>query len=528
MRIVLVLLLSSFWSLLHGQGVSFEYISWFEAQEKSVREDRLIFVDVYTDWCVPCKWMNSNVFARGDVGYLHNENFLNVKIDAEKGDGVLLREEYGIEAYPTFLVFNSKGELLHKFIGKMEVYPYLDEIQDVLKGIHLKSYGEQFNNGKRDRYFLKDYAEMLNKAGEPAYPATNAYWQLISPSMRFQKSNMEFVYTLVDDVNSELFAFMMENRKRFEQLYTKAIIDHKISEVVNRSINYSVQGKGMYSVDQTRKALEKYFPDEHNASLALAMMKHSLKLGEWDNYYSASELYIGSANPEPKEYSGILRNLWVTSTEKPELLKLAGWAKNLTNRAYKEEYFRIYLGILKDLDDSVRLNNEIPPYLSLAASEDIEHENITSIFYSIEALRESTTDELNRYRTHQDTIALAISSNKKKLDQIREEIIAEQKRIEAEKRKAIELEEKRIEEELARQNFLRDSMQKAKEFEEAEEARLKQEALEAKQREEEAAALALAEEKEDQRSNNTRQHSLKTTREVESSSNIRTNTCQGD
>ena len=39
-----------------AQGVAWQNLSWFAAQNQSVNQNQLLFVDVYTDWCAPCKW----------------------------------------------------------------------------------------------------------------------------------------------------------------------------------------------------------------------------------------------------------------------------------------------------------------------------------------------------------------------------------------------------------------------------------------------------------------------------------------
>lgn len=40
---------------LNAQGVIFEKGTWKEVLEKANRENKIIFVDIYTSWCGPCK-----------------------------------------------------------------------------------------------------------------------------------------------------------------------------------------------------------------------------------------------------------------------------------------------------------------------------------------------------------------------------------------------------------------------------------------------------------------------------------------
>ena len=40
-----------------SQGIQFEIGSWKEVLQKAKQENKLIFVDLYTTWCGPCKKM---------------------------------------------------------------------------------------------------------------------------------------------------------------------------------------------------------------------------------------------------------------------------------------------------------------------------------------------------------------------------------------------------------------------------------------------------------------------------------------
>ena len=75
-------------------GIRFEPRGWKEALEKAAQEKKLIFIDFYTEWCGPCLTMAEEVFPRMEIGNFYNTHFINLKIDAEKGEGKTLREKY--------------------------------------------------------------------------------------------------------------------------------------------------------------------------------------------------------------------------------------------------------------------------------------------------------------------------------------------------------------------------------------------------------------------------------------------------
>lgn len=85
--------------------------------DQAKEERKLVFVDFYTDWCLPCRLMEKDVFMDKDLGNFFNENFINYKVDAEKGNGVNLAQIFNVQAYPTLLFLNDKGQVLERKEG---------------------------------------------------------------------------------------------------------------------------------------------------------------------------------------------------------------------------------------------------------------------------------------------------------------------------------------------------------------------------------------------------------------------------
>ena len=100
------------------KGVQFEKIDKIsEATTKAKNQGKLIFVDLYATWCAPCKMMDRDVFTDKQIGKLFNENFINLKIDGEKGNGPNIIAIYGVTVYPTLLFLDDKGRVLERKEG---------------------------------------------------------------------------------------------------------------------------------------------------------------------------------------------------------------------------------------------------------------------------------------------------------------------------------------------------------------------------------------------------------------------------
>lgn len=54
-----------------------------------------------------------------EVGEAMNKAFVNLKFDAEKGDGISLAKKYEVSSYPTLIIIDSEGNLLQNIGGNL-------------------------------------------------------------------------------------------------------------------------------------------------------------------------------------------------------------------------------------------------------------------------------------------------------------------------------------------------------------------------------------------------------------------------
>jgi thiol-disulfide isomerase/thioredoxin len=148
------------------EGIKFNQTkTWKETTEAAAKTGKLIFVDCYTDWCGPCKWMDQNAFKDVKVAEFYNKNFINAKIDMEKGEGVELRKKYSVQSFPTFLFINGNGEVVHRTGSRMPIEEFLEEGKKAANPIKNLSYlNKKYEEGTRDLPFLLDYYLALNKS----------------------------------------------------------------------------------------------------------------------------------------------------------------------------------------------------------------------------------------------------------------------------------------------------------------------------------------------------------------------------
>ena len=89
-------LIYTVFALLLMANVSAQEINWVSFEEAVAlqkKQPRKILMDVYTNWCGPCKMLDRNTFQNADVADYVNKNYYAVKFNAEGNKNVTFKDQ---------------------------------------------------------------------------------------------------------------------------------------------------------------------------------------------------------------------------------------------------------------------------------------------------------------------------------------------------------------------------------------------------------------------------------------------------
>lgn len=108
-------------------GIDFQKSETLSAILDLAKEkEKLVFVDFHADWCTMCRAMEAEVFTDPALAKYINENFINYKVNSEKGSGPNLVFLYKIRALPSLLFLDTRGRVLFSTEGYMSAHTLLD------------------------------------------------------------------------------------------------------------------------------------------------------------------------------------------------------------------------------------------------------------------------------------------------------------------------------------------------------------------------------------------------------------------
>lgn len=246
--------------------ITFEHGTWEEVKAKAEKENKPIFVDAYTTWCGPCKWMSKNIFSQKQVGVYMKQNFIAYKMDMEKGEGPAFAKTNNVVAYPTLLYFDAKGEMIHKGVGARDADGLIELCNTALDpNKQLVSFVKKYEKGTRDKAFLVSYLDVLNTCGENLEEPFNAYWEKTSDAEKQTAESLDLMAGVTrrfSNFKSPITQYLLTNKAAYEKASSKEHVEELLSNCYRYNIWSLAKMEDKKEVKAFSKELLEAFPEK--------------------------------------------------------------------------------------------------------------------------------------------------------------------------------------------------------------------------------------------------------------------------
>ena len=260
LTILIFFLLSFFNPEAKTQGIDFFHGTWAEAQAKAKETGKLVFVDAFTTWCGPCKRMAADIFPQPEVGTYYNANFINYKMDMEKGDGPAFAKKYSIRAYPTFVFVNGEGDMVFNRVGGSDVKGFI-----LMGSTALEKYDKspalaaKYNAGDKSPELILEYIKALNNSNKSSLKIANEY--LNSQKNNTSEIHYKIIYEASTTSDSKPFENLISNEKQIVKIVGQDAYDKRkykaLINSINRSIEYDSPELQTSAIATAKKVLDK-------------------------------------------------------------------------------------------------------------------------------------------------------------------------------------------------------------------------------------------------------------------------------
>ena len=104
-----------------------EEIKGPEFDEKVIKSDKLVLIDLWADWCHPCKLIEPFVF---EAAQRHPEKVKVYRLNVD--DFPEIPSRYKVISIPTILFFKN-GKEVHRIVGSASKKEYIKWVDELVK-----------------------------------------------------------------------------------------------------------------------------------------------------------------------------------------------------------------------------------------------------------------------------------------------------------------------------------------------------------------------------------------------------------
>ena len=364
-----------------AQGIAFEHITWVEALEKAQKTNKMIFVDAFTTWCGPCKMLNTQTFPDSAVGAFFNERFINLKIDMEKGEGIQLARQYGVEVYPTLLFLQPDGLVAHRSAGFQNVAGILNlGAIAVNPDRNLRGLETRYSNGDQSRELMLQLIAARSVAYDPRTGAlVEAY--LKQESDLNTPENKQIILQNSSEPFSLAFSFLVNNKTAF----LPDVTEDQIMDYIDQIFENYLQARPVVELDEVKRLYTACYPD-HEALLASSFpMIHYLERGDYVRYVQAAlDHYTRFPSTDTDELNEAAALFAEHATEQAALQQALSWTQQSvkTKETSRNQYTLALL--LAKIAKKSEAKTAVKKSIELAKAEGVEFTQQQALLLELE------------------------------------------------------------------------------------------------------------------------------------------------
>lgn len=323
----LTLLISVLFSLKAQEGIQFFEGTFEEAKKEAAVKNKLIFMDAYTVWCGPCKRMAKDVFPQKEVGDFFNRNFINIKVDMEKGEGKDIAKKYSIYSYPTLLFIDKDGDVVNQAKGMRNAAGLIDLGKQALlpNPGQIAALEARYESGERDKAFLKEYIEVKYTVGDDFEEAFEFFIKQLDDADIVEVETATFIADHTQSIHSPGMKVFEDYAKAYKNVLGENY-DKKLTSLAENTIQEAIDNKDLDQLNAALEFLKKNKLENYKEQTLYHQLAFYGKHKMWDDYDKIASKYLKKyKKDDPLVLKNVAWNYYMNISDSKQLNKAVKW-----------------------------------------------------------------------------------------------------------------------------------------------------------------------------------------------------------
>jgi len=353
------------------EGINFIKQDWKAALAQAEATGKPIFLDAYTSWCAPCKKMDKIVFKEKVVADFYNENFVNIKMDMEKGEGKTLAKQFGIKAYPTFLFIGADGKDFHRGAGYLDQAAFIELGKIAINpDNNIAALQKKFEAGEQSPAFLKQYMSLRYDLADGSHAAVFDRY-LDTQSDFTTDENLKMVFLYVANTDSKAFDVLLENKSAFIEKYGATTVRKKIGDLVISKLSYTDPDP---TLEEREALFNKVYTDKAAMMFAIHKMSYYRERGDRKGFAQAAvNRYENYPCEDFMELNDVAFTFYKVVEEEEMLKKAVKWAKKSIKMEKSNQNYDTLAALYKKIGKKRKAKRYAKKAIKWAKKNDEDH-----------------------------------------------------------------------------------------------------------------------------------------------------------
>jgi hypothetical protein len=253
--------------------------------------------------------MAKTIFPQQETGSFFNDKFISVGIQLDttaKDDGKIrswytdahaIAEQYGIRAYPTYLIFSPDGRPLHRLIGsRATAKEFIADMQSTFDTTaQYYTQLQQFRDGRRDSAFLRHMAKMSADVYDLDNGKQVADAYFATQDDPYSRGVLELTLQYTQSTRDKGFAVLLAHPDKVDAAMGNGMAEQRIFSLIDREyIAPAIRKAGSGGPDwrAIRKAIAASYPDLAEEAAAKGEIQYYYHHNDWKHFQTGIVTYM--------------------------------------------------------------------------------------------------------------------------------------------------------------------------------------------------------------------------------------------
>jgi thioredoxin-related protein len=351
---IILFIILSFTSSAQKTSVFIEE-DWDKALELAKKSRKPIIVDFYTEWCGWCEEMDKKTFKDSLVSVRLGNEFVAVKLDAEREIGKKIAMKYRVNSFPTIGYFESNGKLIKKIAGFKEPVNFHKDL-DVINEYVNSEHSEPFPGitAKLNPGFPEMYTKSFGPNGKREFPKKEEVQKWFSEHRTEWETEVYFsmLFKFNSLCDEETINTFLNRKARYVYLFGEEDVISIVDGIIGTQFYRSLKNKSEAGLDSLLLDLPKYMEEESKITETRQYLRLTF-FTRTENYKALSNLIEKSDSKSISNYdlNDYAWSIYLKSADTLVLKKALQWMAKVIKEEPNYMYLDTYASLAFKLGD---------------------------------------------------------------------------------------------------------------------------------------------------------------------------------